>query len=69
MVVIDGIILKGRCVVIPEAFEKQALDQFHLNHMKQKKNKLLTNESIYWININDDIDQVHKNCSTCLNFQ
>ena len=33
MVVIDGITLKGRCVVMPDALKKQALDQLHLNHM------------------------------------
>ena len=56
MVVIDGIILKGRCVVIAESFKKQVLEQLHLNHMGIEKTRLLTYESIYWININDDIE-------------
>ena len=57
MGVIDGIILKGRHVVIPESLKKQALDQLHLNHMGIDKTKLLTCESIYWININNDLEE------------
>ena len=57
MVVIDGIILKGRCVVIPDSLKTQALDQLHLNHVGIEITKLLACESIYWININDDIDK------------
>ena len=56
MAVIDGIILKGRHVVIPEPFKKQALNQLHLNQMGIEKTKLLAGESIYWIHINDDIE-------------
>ena len=33
MAVINGIIMKGRCVVIPEVLKTQALDQLHINHM------------------------------------
>ena len=61
MAVIDGIILKGMCVVIPQAFKKQALDQLHLNHTGKENTKLLACESIYLININDDIEKYIKN--------
>ena len=54
---IDGVILRVRHVVIPESFQKQALDQLHLNHMGIEKTKPLAYESIYWININDDIEK------------
>ena len=68
MAVIDGIIMKGRCV-IPEILKTQALDQLHINHMGIHKTKLLTCECIYWIIINDDIENFIKNCTTCLTFQ
>ena len=41
MAVIDGVILKGRYTVIPETLQRQALEQFHDNHMGIKKTKLL----------------------------
>ena len=55
MAVIDGIVLKGKHVIIPEILKTQALYQLHINHMGIEKTKLLAHESIYWVNLNDDI--------------
>ena len=64
MAVIDGIIMKGRHVIVPEMLKTQALEQLHINHMGIEKTKLLTHDSIYWVNINDDIENFIKNCTT-----
>ena len=69
MAVIDWVIMKGRHVIIPEILKTQALDQLHINHMGKEKNKLLAHEYIYWVNIDDDIENYIKNCATCLTFQ
>ena len=69
MAVINGVILKGRCEVIPESLQNMPLEQLHASHMGIEKTKLLACESIYWTNINDDIEKHIKNCSTCLDFQ
>ena len=37
--------------------------------MRIETTRLLACESIYWININDDIEKYIKNHSTCLHFQ
>ena len=37
MAVIDGIIMKGRHVIIPEASKQQVLDQLQINHMDIEK--------------------------------
>ena len=60
MAVIFGVIFKGRHVVIPESLKKQALQQFHGNHMETEKTKLLTWKSIYWTKINDDVEKYIK---------
>ena len=60
MAVIDGIIMKSRHVIIPEILKTQALDQLHINHMGIEKTKLLACESIYWVNIIDDIENFIK---------
>ena len=36
---------------------------------KKKKTKLLACRSVYWVNINNDIEKHVKNCSMCLEFQ
>ena len=33
LAVIDGVVTKGRCVIVPESLKQQALDQLHVNHM------------------------------------
>ena len=56
MEVIDGVILKGRHIIIPESLQKQALEQLHVNHMAIEKIKILVHESIYCIGMNIDIE-------------
>ena len=68
MAVIDGVIMKGRRIVIPEAFPEQALQQLHINHMGIDKSKLLTRKSIYWIGMNVDIENHTKNALPALIF-
>ena len=69
MAVINGIIMKDRHVITPEILKTQDLDQLHINHMGIEKTKLLACESIYWVNINVDIENFIKDCTTCLTFQ
>ena len=45
---------------MPEALQDKAIKQLHLNHTDIEKTRLLVYESIYWININDDIDVMGK---------
>ena len=56
LAVIDDIIMKGRCIIISEVLKQQVLDQLHVNLMGIKKIKLLVHESIYWVNIINDIE-------------
>ena len=67
--VIDGIILKCRCIIIPNSLKQQVLNQLHTNHMDIEKMKLLAHECVYWCSINADIKKYIKQCATCLEFQ
>ena len=33
LAVIDSIVIKGRCIIIPKGLKQQVLDQLHVNHM------------------------------------
>ena len=59
MAVIDGVILKDRCNMIPNTLQKQALDQLHINDMGMDKRKLLACKTIHWPGINGNIEK-HK---------
>ena len=67
--VIDGIILKGRHIVIPNSLRQQVLAQLHTSHMGIEKTKLLAHDSVFWSNVNTDIETYIKHCATCLEFQ
>ena len=47
----------------------KALDQLHVSHMGKQKTGLLACASIYWININADIENYIKIVPICLNSQ
>ena len=61
--------MKGTWIIIPTDLKQQVLDQLHTSHMGIEETKLLRCESIYWVNINTDIEKHIKNCNTCLEFQ
>ena len=47
LAVIDGIILIGKCIIIPNSLKEQVLSQLHTNHMGIEKTKLLAWECVY----------------------
>ena len=59
MAMIDGFIMKGRHIVIPDVLKPQALDKLHINHVGIEK-KILVCKSIYWASINNDIENYIK---------
>ena len=69
LAIINRVMLKGRCIIIPTSFKQQVLDQLHVNHMGIEKTKLLAHESVYWSNINADIEKCINGYVTYLEFQ
>ena len=65
----DRLFLKGRHIVTPEVLQKQALQQLHINLIRNCKTKLVVHKSIYGIGMNVDFENHIKNCCTCLDFQ
>ena len=56
MAVIDRVIMKGRCVVVPGVLQQQAFEQLHINYMGIEKTQLLMHESFYLIGMNANIE-------------
>ena len=66
---IDGMDVKGKSVIIPSQLQMQILRQLQRNHMGIEKTRLLVHESVYWVNMNADIENAVKQCSTHLEYQ
>ena len=64
LAIIDGMVMKGRQILIPTSLKQQVLDQLHTNHMGIEKAKLLACESVYWA----DIEKYIKTVQHVLNF-
>ena len=58
--ILDGIALKGRKIIIPKGLQDKAPKQLHLKHRDIEKTRLLAFESIYWINMNANIEEMLK---------
>ena len=60
MTTIDRLAMKGKRIPMPADLQQQALDHILCNHMGVRKRKLLAKESIYWINMNTEIENTVK---------
>ena len=61
----DGILLKGTRVIIPESMQSFILDRLHYGHLGIEKTRLRAKDSVYWIDINRDIETTVKSCHIC----
>ena len=65
----NGVIFKGKQVVVPEPLQKDILYQLHEGHQGIEKTKLLARETVYWPRINDDISRLVNSCHSCQEHQ
>ena len=62
----DGILLKGRQVVIPPSLRSDILSQIHSHcHQGIEKTRLLARQCVYWPGMNNDIEILIKDCDSC----
>ena len=60
-----GVLFKGRQVIIPQSMRKDILRQLHKGHPGIEKMRLLARQSVYWPNINRQIDESVRLCTQC----
>ncbi|XP_048587408.1 uncharacterized protein K02A2.6-like [Nematostella vectensis] len=61
----DGLILKGTRIIIPKTLQADVLKQLHYAHQGSEKCKLRAKGSVFWKNINMDIEDMVKSCAPC----
>ena len=66
LTVIDGCLLWGRRVVIPQKLRSSLIAELHSNHIGISKMKALARSYIWWPHIDSHIEAVAKSCESCL---
>ena len=61
----NGVLFKGNQVIIPTELRQDILNQLHQGHQGIERTRRLARETVYWPNINKDIEQISKSCYAC----
>ena len=61
----DGVILKGDRIIIPETLQNDILNQLHASYLGMVKTKERARMVVSWPNIKKDIENMIGSCSTC----
>ena len=61
----NGIIFKGSRILIPPTMHKELLKHLHIGHQGIEKTRMLARETIYWPDMNKDIEKLCQNCTVC----
>ena len=64
----DGLILKGTQIVILNMKHEAILKQIHDSYLGLTKCKLHAKPAVYWLGLNDQLEQLVLNCHLCLKY-
>lgn len=65
---VNGVLCLGHKLVIPSSLRKYFLEKVHETHSGIEKCKLKARQSIYWPNINSDIESFVGHCHVCIKY-
>lgn len=69
LTVVDGLLLRGTRVVVPETMRPQVLETIHEGHLGIEKCKRRARKAVYWPGMNEAIKQKVARCATCQIYQ
>ncbi|XP_048589536.1 uncharacterized protein K02A2.6-like [Nematostella vectensis] len=61
----DGLVLKGKRIVIPPTLRPEILDTLHKGHLGQEKCLLRARTTVFWPGITKDVVNLVKTCEAC----
>ena len=64
----EDILVKGHRIIVPKAMREYMLKQVHEGHFGMDKCKMHMSNCCYWPNVNKEIEEMIRNCPTCLEF-
>lgn len=61
----DGILFYNEKIMIPESMKREMLALLHESHFGMNKTKSRARSTVYWKNLNEDIENMILNCRIC----
>ncbi|XP_058449020.1 uncharacterized protein K02A2.6-like [Malaya genurostris] len=65
--VIEGCLMYGERMVIPQAYRKRVLQQLHKGHPGVERMRSIARQYVFWSNIDDDVAKTVGKCNDCAN--
>lgn len=62
----NGVVMRGHRIAVPVVLRKQVLEQLHKSHLGIVKSKSIARSSVWWPELDRDIEKYVNNCSACL---
>ena len=61
----DGILLKGTRIIIPSSLTRKFMEDLHMGHLGVTKFQQRAKSTVYWPNIDQDIENYIRTCEPC----
>ena len=68
LTVVDGLILKGKRIVIPSKLRQSCLTRLHIAHMGVNKTLCRARQSVFWPGLTKDITDLISACPACMKY-
>ena len=65
----NGVVLRGKRIVISPSMRKEMLERIHQGHMGIEKSKRQARDTLYWPGMNSQITDNISTCTICLEHQ
>ena len=65
----EGILLKNERIIVPTSLRSKMNLIIHQRHFELENSKKRARQALFWPLINSEIEDIKKNCATCLTFR
>lgn len=67
--VVDEIVFRNSCIIIPTKLRQEILNDLHEGHMGITRSKNQAKGLVFWPNMSTEITKMSENCKTCLKYR
>ena len=68
LTIVDGLVLKGHCIVIPNKLRQSCLARLHITHMGVNKTLYQARQSVFWPGLTKNINELISACPACTKY-